>query len=361
MCGSQALQPSPCGPATVPPSPNKYGRQQDCRLKCPIGFPLQARMHRHEVLCQRPTSQPELAYAQEAPTFAIHSNTNRMWPKKQFTPDKDTLAPLLPDCIKCMQTIIGPLLYYACAVDNKLLVALNAISARQAKAKINMEQLVETFLNYVSTYPNDGIAYRACDVVLCAHADAGYLNKTWLCSRAGAHIFLSKDDPSPHFNGTVLTIAIITKFVMASAAKAELAALFIAAREMIPHRQTLIDMGWLQPWSPIQTDNSTAVGVTTKTIVPKQSKMMDMRLWWLRCWGLQKSISILLGCKLKELGWLQHQTPPQYTLKPIAPHIQVYGTSLGFSLNENTHFYIFFSNFTSIWGLTSSDYHCKGV
>ncbi len=34
---------------------------------------------------------------------------------------------------------------------------------------------------------------------------------------------------------------------------------------MIPHRQTLIAMGWPQPKIPIQTDNSTAVGVTNKT------------------------------------------------------------------------------------------------
>jgi hypothetical protein len=40
------------GPATVPPSPNQYGRQQDCRLKCPMGFPQQASMHQHEILCQ---------------------------------------------------------------------------------------------------------------------------------------------------------------------------------------------------------------------------------------------------------------------------------------------------------------------
>jgi hypothetical protein len=63
---------------------------------------------------------------------------------------------------------------------------------------------------------------------------------------------------------------------MASAAKSELAALFITAREMIPHGQTLITMGWPQPKSPIQTDNSTAAGVTNKTIVPRRSKMMDM-------------------------------------------------------------------------------------
>ncbi len=98
--------------------------------------------------------------------------------KSQYTPDKDTSAPLSPECIKRVQKIIGSLLYYAQAVDNKLLVALNAVSARQAKATVHMEQLIKTLLNYVATYPNDSIVYRASDMVLCMHADAGYLNKT---------------------------------------------------------------------------------------------------------------------------------------------------------------------------------------
>jgi hypothetical protein len=64
---------------------------------------------------------------------------------------------------------------------------------------------------------------------------------------------------------------------MASATKLELALLFITAREMIPRRQTLIAMSWPQPKSPIQMDNSTAAGVTSKTIVPRRSKMIDMQ------------------------------------------------------------------------------------
>ncbi len=63
------------------------------------------------------------------------------------------------------------------AFDNKLLVALNAISAQQAKAMVHTEQLVETLLNYLAMYPNDGIVYRASNMVLCTHADAGYLNE----------------------------------------------------------------------------------------------------------------------------------------------------------------------------------------
>jgi hypothetical protein len=120
-------------------------------------------------------------------------------------------------------------------------------------------------------------------MILCTHSDAGFLNELQSWSQAGAHIFLSEDVPYPHFNSAVLSIAQIINFVMASAAESELAVLFITAREMIPHRQTLIDMGWPQPKSLIQTDNSTAAGVVNNTIVPHRSKMIDMRLWWLRC------------------------------------------------------------------------------
>ena len=203
--------------------------------------------------------------------------------KTQLTPEVDTSA-LLDDKRKLrIQEIVGSLLYYARAVDNKLLVALSAIAARQSQATVATELAVALLLDYVATYPNDGIVYRASDMILCAHADAGFLNESQSRSRAGAHIYLSENDAFPRFNGAVLSIAQIIKFVMASAAESELAALFITAHEMIPHRQTLIDMGWPQPKSPIQTDNSTASGVVNNTIVPRRSKMMDMRFWWLRC------------------------------------------------------------------------------
>jgi hypothetical protein len=98
-------------------------------------------------------------------------------------------------------------------------------------------------LNYVATYPNDGIVYCASNMILCAHADVGFLNKTNSRSRADAHIYFLENNPFPRFIGAILSIAQIIKFVMALAAKSELAALFITAREMIPHRQTLIAMG----------------------------------------------------------------------------------------------------------------------
>ncbi len=182
---------------------------------------------------------------------------------------------------------MGSLLYYAQAVNNKLFVALSAIAACQAKATVATEQAVNLLLKYVATYPNDSIVYRSSNMILFAHADAGFLNKTNSCSRASAHIYLSENNPFPQFNGAILSIAQIIKFVMALATKSELAALFIMVREMIPHRQTLIAMGWPQPKSLIQTDNSTAAGVTSKPIVPCRSKMMDMQFWWLHCHASQ--------------------------------------------------------------------------
>ena len=68
---------------------------------------------------------------------------------------------------------------------------------------------------------------------------------------------------------------------MASVAEAEVAALFINAREAVHMRRILHEMGHPQPRTPIQTDNSTAEGVINSKIRPKRTKSMDMRFEWL--------------------------------------------------------------------------------
>lgn len=222
--------------------------------------------------------------APRKPQLSPHRHTPiRFGATQQFDPDPNDSAPLNIDEVKHVQSIVGALLYYARAVDNKLLVALSDIKQEQSKATELTQSDVKQLLDYVATYPNDGIVYQASDMVLAAHSNALYLNASNARSRRGAHIMLSKNDPIPAQNGPVLTIARIIKFVMSSAAEAELAALYDCAKEMVPLQQALIEMGWPQPKSPIQTNNFTAVGVTNKTIVPKQTKSMDMRFHWLRC------------------------------------------------------------------------------
>ena len=75
---------------------------------------------------------------------------------------------------------------------------------------------------------------------------------------------------------------------MTSAAEAKLSTLYIMAQKMVAMRQTLIEMGWPQPPTPIQTDNTTAEGVVNNKIVTKKLKSMDLRLHWSRCREAQK-------------------------------------------------------------------------
>ena len=77
-------------------------------------------------------------------------------------------------------------------------------------------------------------------MVLTAHAYAGFLNKSKSCSRVGAHISLSENNPNPKLNGPVLTIAQIIKSVMASAAESEIAALYITDKNMVPLQNNII-------------------------------------------------------------------------------------------------------------------------
>ena len=62
-------------------------------------------------------------------------------------------------------------------VNNKLLVALSAIGSQKAAATEATSEAIEQLLYYVATYPNDGILFRKSDMILAAHADAGFLNE----------------------------------------------------------------------------------------------------------------------------------------------------------------------------------------
>ncbi len=79
---------------------------------------------------------------------------------------------LEPVGIKRIQAIIGALLYYARAVDNKLLVALSTLGTQQVSATTTTATKADCdwLLDYCATYPDDGIIYRASDMVLAAHS-----------------------------------------------------------------------------------------------------------------------------------------------------------------------------------------------
>ena len=240
---------------------------------------------------------------------------------EQYIPEPDT-SPLLNDIeVKRVQAVVGSLLYYARAVDNKLLATLSTISAQQAKATQNTTAAVDQLLDYVATYPADGTTYRASGMVLAAHSDASFLTETGSRSRAGAHIYLTENDPIPRQNGPVHTMSQIIKFVMASAAEAELGALYLTARQMVPLRAALEEMGWKQPPSPVQTDNNTASGFVNDTIIQRRIKMIWMRIHWLRCRAAQAQFRFYWDKGTNNMAdYHTKHHPPAYHIAHRATH-----------------------------------------
>ena len=80
---------------------------------------------------------------------------------------------------------------------------------------------------------------------------------------------------------------------------------------MFPLRQSLIEMGWPQPQSPIQYDNSTAIGVANETIIPRKTKSMDMQFHWLRCRDAQGQFKYFWAPGSDNLGDYSTKNHPQ--------------------------------------------------
>ena len=163
--------------------------------------------------------------------------------KTQLAPEEDTSKHLNDAGIRRVQKIVGALLWIGRALNNKLLVGLSAIGYQQASATEDTNKAIQQLLDYCATYSDDGIIYRSSDMIPAGPSDAGFNNETRAQSRSGAHIFLSENESIPRWNGPLLTIAQIMKYVVSSAAEAEMTALFLTAKEMVPLRHTLTDMG----------------------------------------------------------------------------------------------------------------------
>jgi hypothetical protein len=78
---------------------------------------------------------------------------------------------------------------------------------------------------------------------------------------------MSSNVELPTNNGTVTTILQIIKAVMSLAAEAKVGALFINCREAVPARHVLKFLGHLQPSTPMQRDNTTALGVVNQDVM----------------------------------------------------------------------------------------------
>ena len=174
-------------------------------------------------------------------------------------------------------------------------MALSSIASAISTGTETTKQRVKQLLDYCATHPDTKIRFKASDMILRIHSDASYLSEPNARSRAGGYFYLGNKQEQPHElpNGAVHVVATIIKQVVASAAEAELAALFINAKDGAILRTTLEEMGHPQTQpTPIQTDNSTAFKIANNTCKQQRSKAMDMRYYWVQDRVAQKQFNV---------------------------------------------------------------------
>ena len=209
---------------------------------------------------------------------------------KTATPRK-LLTPFLSPFGKTrVQQIVGTFLFYARAIDNTMLPALNSLSASHSKPTASTNQDIIQFLDYAATHPDAIVRYNDSNMVLHVHSDVFFLCEPNANSRIGGFYFLSNNslDPTkpptqqPKRNGALHVECRLLRRIMASAAEAEIAGVFRNCQTSVPIRTTLQELCHPQPPTLIQMDNSTAAGFANSTIKIKRTKSMDMNFHWVK-------------------------------------------------------------------------------
>ena len=163
-------------------------------------------------------------------------------------------------------------------------------------------------------------------MVLNCYSDTSYLAATRGRSRAGGYFFLRsvpKDGCLIFLNGAILTNCTILKLVAASAAEAELGALFLNAMEVEILRLTLHKLGHPQPPTPIRVNNTTAVGIVNSTIKRQRLRAMNMRYFWLLCQEAQRILNVKYHLGAENLGDYQtklHNGAHHERVRPFYVH-----------------------------------------
>ena len=133
-------------------------------------------------------------------------------------------------------------------------------------------------------------------MIMNIHSDASYLSEPSARSRTCGHFFmgLTPKNGDPIFiNGAFYVNTTIMRFIVASAAEAELGALFQNCQDGIIFRLTLSNLGHPQPKTPVHCDNATAVGIASNPVKRQRSRAMEMRFFWIGDKVSQKMYNIL--------------------------------------------------------------------
>jgi hypothetical protein len=187
----------------------------------------------------------------------------------------DSLPKLDKAGIKKVQKIVGSILYYARAVNMTVLMALSTIAAEQTITMEHTFAKCTQMLDYLAHNGTAKVRFHILDMIMNIHSDASYLSEAKACSRICGHFFMGwqpADGEPICINGAFHVSANILRFIVASAAEAELGTLYHNCQTGIVFRRTLEAMGHKQPKTPVHCDNATVVGIANNTVKQQRSR-----------------------------------------------------------------------------------------
>jgi hypothetical protein len=150
---------------------------------------------------------------------------------------------------------------------------------------------VTQLLNYAASHPDPMIRFKHSDMQLEVSTDSSYLSVTKSRSRIGGYHYLGNkrpdrpilpEDPLPMMNGPVHVHCSIMPMIVSSAAEAETGGAYYNGKDVVPLCTALEEMGHPQAATPMECDNTTAVGIINDTIQKCQSKAMNMHFYWIK-------------------------------------------------------------------------------
>ena len=95
----------------------------------------------------------------------------------------------------------------------------------------------------------------------------------------------------------------------------EVAATFYNAKEALPFRVILTEMGHPQPPTPMEVDNETAIRFLKSIMKQKDSKYIDMRFYWVRYRVNQNQLMVYWRPGSNNVGdFVSKQHPPAHHL-----------------------------------------------
>ena len=155
--------------------------------------------HLHVRICKGTAPQVSAPHSKPTPSLPTPMEPPHNYGSKepQLTHQAHESPKLASSEANTVQQVVGNFLFYACAVDTKMIVSLNIIAAEQANSTEATAKSVTHLLNYATTYPEDITRYHASVMTLQIHRDASFISEPGAKIRAEGYHYLSTSLADP--------------------------------------------------------------------------------------------------------------------------------------------------------------------